>query len=282
MALSDIYAQRVNPSGLNQWNVDGVAACAAINSQVDPRIVSDDAGGAIVTWIDSRDYDNTAENVFAQRLSPSGAAMWTPNGEAICTATGTSVLARPVPDGAGGAVVTWSDTRTAAYDVYAQRINKNGSRLWTTNGVALCTAPNAQLDLAITPDGFGGAIVAWSDARDGLSDIYANRVSPGGGIPTAIGKTPASSIAVNTYPNPFATSTSIDITLSHEADVSVEVFDVAGRRVRAIELGRVSAGTTPLRLDGRNQYGQTLPSGVYFCRIHAGSDVVARKIVIQR
>ena len=46
----DIYAQRVNASGVVQWGANGVALCTAAGGQQVPTIVSDGAGGAIVTW----------------------------------------------------------------------------------------------------------------------------------------------------------------------------------------------------------------------------------------
>ena len=179
--------------------------------------------------------------------------------------------------------MTWTDDRGGNSDIYAQRVNAGGAVQWTTDGVSLCTASNGQLSPVIVADGFGGAIVAWSDSRNGLADIYANRVSAGGSIPTAIGRTPANTLsASHSSPNPFSAQTTIEITLPGEADVNVDIFDVAGRRVRALRIGLVAAGTTPLAFDGRDERGHPLPSGVYFCRIHAGNAAVTRKLVIQR
>ena len=285
--LPDIYAQRVNPSGAVQWNVDGVAVCAAVHSQVDPQIVSDGAGGALVTWNDDRGTGTGDTDIFAQRLDPNGAALWTPNGEAICSARGTQLYGRVIPDPAGGAIVAWMDTRAGGlkYDMYAQRVNGAGTVQWTANGVALCTAANGQYDPAITGDGAGGALVVWGDYRSGSTyDVYGNRVTFGGAIPTGIGDAPAASSVVlgESYPNPFSAGTVLDLALPREADVTLEVFDVAGRRVRAVELGRVAAGSTRLAFDGRDDRARALPSGVYFYRVRAAGETLTRKMVIQR
>ena len=285
--LTDIYAQRVNAAGALQWTADGIAICGAADSQNDPQVVSDGAGGAIVTWNDSRDAGTTVVDIYAQRVNGSGAAQWTADGVALCTAAGSQVFARITADDAGGAVVTWQDTRSGGlnYDIYAQRILSSGAVHWTANGVALCTAANGQIDPTIVGDGFGGALVAWGDLRSGSTfDIYGNRVTPGGAIPTGVGGTPAalSMVLGDSYPNPFSAGTALDLTLRREADVSVEVFDVAGRRVRAIELGRMSAGATRLAFDGRDDRARVLPSGVYFYRVRAADETVTRKMVIQR
>src|SRR5258706_1764817 len=51
---SDIYAQRIDAAGVVKWTGDGVAICTAAGNQNTPAIVSDGAGGAIITWYDLR------------------------------------------------------------------------------------------------------------------------------------------------------------------------------------------------------------------------------------
>jgi hypothetical protein len=182
--VSDIYAQRVSATGVPQWAGNGVAVCNAGNEQHFPAAVSDGAGGAIVTWWDFR--NGTNYDVYAQRLNAAGVPQWTTDGVALCTAGVDQIGLSTVPDGAGGAIVTWEDYRSGAPHIYAQRVSGAGVPQWTTNGVALCTADNEQHLPAIVPDGGGGAIVAWHDNRTGdiigFFHIYAQRVS-GSGVP---------------------------------------------------------------------------------------------------
>jgi hypothetical protein len=177
---SDIFAQRVDASGTPQWTGDGVALCAAVDYQFNPTIASDGAGGAIVTWYDSRNGPNT--DIYVQRVDASGVPQWTADGVALCTAANQQASPTIVADGAGGAVIAWPDGRSApfTYDVYAQRVNAAGTPQWTANGVALCTAAGSQVSTAIVSDGASGAIVTWEDSRNGASDIYARRVNASG------------------------------------------------------------------------------------------------------
>ena len=174
-ANKDIYAQHVNGSGVVQWTPNGVALCTAANHQQYPHIVSDEAGGAIVSWNDDRSAVNTY-HVYAQRVNAVGAPQWTANGVAVQTSTmgGDQVL---IPDGAGGALLAFMG---GTGDVSAQRLNASGVAQWTANGVALCVAANAQAYVQLVTDGAGGAIVGWSDARTGTIDIYARRVTAAG------------------------------------------------------------------------------------------------------
>jgi predicted lipoprotein with Yx(FWY)xxD motif len=286
--VTDIYAQRVNNAGSLQWAANGVALCTAGNDQFVQMVTTDGAGGVIAAW---RDRRSGAFDVYARRIDVTGTALWSPDGVAICTASDEQGLPAIVADGSGGAVVTWPDNRIPAhaFDIYAQRINSTGAVQWTGDGVALCTAAKNQSSPAIAADGSGGAIVAWQDLRNGNvnndnDDIYAQHVPGDGVIPTAVGSmTPAASLSVGaSYPNPFSAQTSFDMTLRNDSAVSAEVFDVAGRRVRAIAMGRMHAGAARLIFDGRDNDGRPLPSGVYFLRVRAASGTAMRKLVIAR
>ncbi|MFQ5906000.1 MAG: hypothetical protein ACE5JA_05450 [bacterium] len=90
-------------------------------------------------------------------------------------------------------------------------------------------------------------------------------------------------------PNPFSNSTLVCFRLSGDEDVctSLNIHDVAGRLVRNlwssdkadIETG---VGTFTARWDGRDEAGNAVPSGVYFCRLRTGEFEQARKMVLLR
>ncbi len=51
---TDIYSQRVGAGGLMQWTANGMSICTAPDAQTDAQVVSDQAGGAVVSWTDNR------------------------------------------------------------------------------------------------------------------------------------------------------------------------------------------------------------------------------------
>src|SRR5262245_16726846 len=165
-----------------QWQPNGVPLCAAASDQ-EPRqlyisqsIASDGVGGAIVVWLDFR--SGTGIDIYARRVSSSGALQWMADGVAVCTAETNQQLPAMVSDGAGGAIVAWTDGRNeSGSDIYAQRINSSGVAVWTANGVALCAADSIQELPVIVSDGAGGATVTWSDRRSGEFDVYAQRIA---------------------------------------------------------------------------------------------------------
>jgi hypothetical protein len=179
----DLYAQRLDADGNTLWMTDGMTVCAYSSDQDRAQIVADGAGGVIATWRDERGTDF---DIYAQRVGSQGNMLWATDGVTVCAATNNQDNPRIASDGAGGSIIAWHDARssTSGYDIYAQRVDKDGNPLWATDGVTVCGALRHQgLDgeLCIVPDGAGGAIVAWKDKRSGsYYDIYAQRVAANG------------------------------------------------------------------------------------------------------
>lgn len=161
-----------------QWKDGGIPICIDEAIQRDPQPVSDGEGGAIITW---RDFRIGSPGISARRVLDYGYLCWSPNGVMICNPDRPAWWIQMCSDGMGGAIITW-DIET--YDIYAQRVNGNGSVMWIENGVPVCTAAGFNQLPVICSDGSGGAIIAWSDYRNGSSDadIYAQRIDAGGNV----------------------------------------------------------------------------------------------------
>jgi hypothetical protein len=173
-----IYAQRIDSAGTNLWTPDGVPVSIVAGEKLRPFLIRDDSDGVIICWYDWRngsDYD-----IYAQRLDGSGNALWTTDGVVLCGAAGDQEMAFSIPDGAGGAIVTWYDARNGDWDIYAQRIDSGGSIIWTEDGVVVCQTTGDQEWVRIVSDDAGGAIIVWCDARGVDYDIYAQRLDPAG------------------------------------------------------------------------------------------------------
>ncbi|NOT33227.1 MAG: T9SS type A sorting domain-containing protein [Candidatus Eisenbacteria bacterium] len=174
----DVFAQRVNANGTTAWTASGINVCNAAGIQEALAIISDDAGGAILTWQDLR--SGGTNDIYALRVGPTGTSLWTANGRAVSVAGGSQLAPRLASDGANGAIISWHDLRGANYDIYAQRVPASGIPQWTADGVSVCNAAGNQTSSMIVSDYVGGAVITWDDARSGTSDIYAQRVGPNG------------------------------------------------------------------------------------------------------
>jgi len=109
-----------------------------------------------------------------------GGIVWGPNGVPICTAKGNQQKVKMVPDGSGGAIIVWEDSRnsgSSGLDIYAQRIDRYGNRVWQENGVPVANGTSYEGNPVVVADGNGGAIIAWEDRRATYPGIYALRIS---------------------------------------------------------------------------------------------------------
>ena len=89
------------------------------------------------------------------------------------------------------------------------------------------------------------------------------------------------------FPNPFNPETWIPYQLAKPADVTLTIYDIRGRVVRALDLGHQSAGIYQSRSraaywDGRNALGEPVASGLYFYTLTAGDFTATRKMLIMK
>jgi len=283
----EIYAQRVDASGAVHWAADGVGLCAAAGGQSYPAIALDGEGGALVAWMDERINLGNAD-IYAQRVDASGTVRWAADGVPICTAAHTQWTPIVVPDGSGGAIVAWPDGRVGdgSYDLYAQRVDASGAVLWTSNGVALCTAANNQEVPVIASDGAGGAIVVWQDSRGGSADIYAQRIDAAGTVRWAANGV-ALSAATNaqTYPAVVADGAGGAI-IAWQDYRGGSAYDIYAQRVNAAGITQWTANGLALCTAASSQLSPTLVAdGVGGATVAwsdsrggAGSDVYAQRV----
>jgi hypothetical protein len=213
---TDIRAQRVLMNGSTAWQEGGVWVTKAPRSQINPHIVGDSEGGAIITWQHEPDEDNAGCysvfedcDIYAQRLNRDGESLWQENGISISSAENSQHSPIIVSDSDGGAVIAWQDCRLYPdrdecifnMDIYVQRVTKLGNVLWTIDGIPLTEesgnqgiAPGTPLSsiIAGVKHTCGGATFVWPDGRetfcfpsyyDSNCDVFAQQLLFSNGTP---------------------------------------------------------------------------------------------------
>jgi hypothetical protein len=126
-----IFGQRVSNNGSVLWDTLGLPICSRKWGRSMPEMINDASGGAIMAWHDDRTPDNDSYPGYlydAQRVDTSGNILWATNGAPVSTATNAQSFPKIIPIDGGGAILTWADLRGGAnYDIYAQRLNANGT-----------------------------------------------------------------------------------------------------------------------------------------------------------
>ena len=96
---------------------------------------------------------------------------------------------------------------------------------------------------------------------------------------------PAETELLRNYPNPFNPETWIPYRLAQDAFVTLTIYDGNGQMVRTLDVGHQTAAvyesqSKAVHWDGRNEFGETVASGVYFYTLTAGDFSATRKMVI--
>ena len=73
------------------------------------------------------------------------------------------------------------------------------------------------------------------------------------------------------YPNPFNSTTTITYSMPQQKNVILEVFNVKGEKIATLINSRVSTGSYTVTWNGKDNFGRSVPSGIYLCRIQVGS-----------
>lgn len=170
----DIYAQRVNSTGHIQWGNNGTKICNETSQQWGPWVCATTTGDYVIAWTDHR---NGYADIYAQRVNSSGDPEWNTNGVPICTVEEEQWLEGMSNDGAGGMIFTWRDYRNQTgteSDIYVQRVDVGGGRLWGVNGTAVCNATDYQDYSKILRIG-NNIYIAWDDDR-ATSAIYIQKL----------------------------------------------------------------------------------------------------------
>lgn len=83
-------------------------------------------------------------------------------------------------------------------------------------------------------------------------------------------------------PNPFAARTVVAFELPAAADVTIAIYDVAGRKVRTLPAVSGRAGRNEFAWDGLDAAGRRVENGAYFAEVRAGAERGIRRVVLLR
>lgn len=290
-ADSGIFVVRVTAGGALPWH--GPVRVLSASHGIDGlRLVPARNGDAVLVWRDARIPGN--ETIHAQRIGHGGKLQWDTGPLPVCVAPGPKDHVAAAPDNEGGVYIAWGDTRPEGR-VFATHLDRQGRTLdgWDVGGTPVCE-PVAELwDVQMVRDGFGAAIVAWTDARVPHGVTQAMRLLPNGpasreskpvaGVsreaPPVAGTASAENFTLRGMsPNPGSGGSVIRFSLPDAARAALSLFDLNGRRVWTRDVGGLGAGDHAIRFEDGGQ----LPPGVYLARLTRGDATTSARVSIIR
>jgi hypothetical protein len=79
------------------------------------------------------------------------------------------------------------------------------------------------------------------------------------------------------FPNPFNSSTTVEVTLPRSEEVNVCLVDITGRVVLTKSFGRLGTGTHNLTISAEG-----VPSGLYFIQTNLAGEQMVRPVVLMK
>jgi hypothetical protein len=191
------------------------------------------------------------------------------NGQFLFGVRGIPNVGGDLTPTSNGMIAVATDYDAPATHVVAKRIHTSGRILWQSP-VALAGLGGGVMfyNASCSSDGGDGAVVALGDYR---YDFCAQRVLSNG----MLGSPP---LAVLQHPDARIQSLSADrvsYILPQAGNITLDLFDLLGRRIATLQDGFQSAGSYITRIDKPD-----LPSGVYLVRLDAGGEASVGKIAI--
>jgi len=84
------------------------------------------------------------------------------------------------------------------------------------------------------------------------------------------------------YPNPFNPTTNIRFVLPERQKVNIRIYDVNGHLIKVLIDTVMPRGYNSVTWDGRDEHGNIVSSGIYFCQLKTKGFKQTRKMVLLR
>ncbi len=175
----------------------------------------------------------------------------------------------------GPASPVWSYTATGFYSQHLggnQRLpNGNTMIAEATSGNLFEVDSAGRTVWSYTPGGEIVRVLRYGTEYPGVAIL---------GTEEEVAALPNSVHLLSNYPNPFNSSTKINIKIDKLASVKLSIYNANGELISKLVDGRLIAGDHNFDWNGKNMNGMSVNSGVYFCRLQSGSTVQTRKLVL--
>ena len=110
----DIYAQKIDLNGNLLWGPEGIPVCTQANDQLNPRVTSDNNGGAYIIWDDGRVEGHPHEDIYMQHIDSNGQIVFDTDGKAVCDAVGEQFSPLIKTNSENSVFTVWSSCLTTS------------------------------------------------------------------------------------------------------------------------------------------------------------------------
>lgn len=166
----------ITVNNFSQWSqnpYENNPICTVSGGQQSPRITSDSKGGAIIAW---EDFRNDTSRIYVQRIDKNGNIKWNINGVPLCNFKSGQSSPHIINDSNGGAIIVWVDDRYGNFDLFVQRIDSLGNKLWNSDGLLVFENSGNQTQPQIVKTSDNIFYVVCLDDRMGTQNLFIQKI----------------------------------------------------------------------------------------------------------
>jgi len=182
--------------------------------------------------------------------------------------------------GTKGSISMGTKIFTYYYDIITQSakifVSDNNGSNWSEAGNNLPTAITSSLNnfLAVTQD----YLYCYISSSQAVTGVYRLKINSTSAIED---ENISSDFSLEqNYPNPFNPETTISYKLQVASNVSLKVYDVLGNEVATLRFQLKQQGNYKVMFNVKTPYMASLPSGIYFYTLKAGSFSSTKKMLL--
>ncbi|MHB1050976.1 MAG: T9SS type A sorting domain-containing protein [Bacteroidota bacterium] len=239
-------------------------------------------GPTIITGTDGALFSSSAEPIvdYMYSIVPMIFMKDTVAGNSVFNEGETKIISWIYKHVGGGGIVDYYYVTIISWADSGGTIEPAGEFQVPNHGVKTFTVtPDSgyQIDSVVVNNVNRGAVTAFTFQSPDVDQFIRAYFSP---ITSSVGNEkniPLTMALYDNYPNPFNPTTTIHYDLDRDADVSIEVYDMLGRRVGSLIHEYKKAGKHTAAFDGSR-----LSSGTYYYKMTAGNYTAVKKMVLMK
>jgi len=82
------------------------------------------------------------------------------------------------------------------------------------------------------------------------------------------------------YPNPFNSQTNIEFQVPNQSIIKLEIYNILGQKIRTLVNQEISPGNYSVSWNGKNDFGESVNSGIYFIKFSSDSFSDTKKMTL--
>lgn len=180
---------------------------------------------------------------------------------------------------------TQSETNVSGYQIYRNTAEDISTAMTMDAFIPATNTSQSQYYAYYDRDLYDtGTYYYWLESVDfdGSSNFYGPIPVRYEGLQAGIPSVPAITSIAKNFPNPFNPRTTIVYGMEKDGELSIDIYNLRGQKVRSLMQAKRKAGWHTISWDGDNDLGKALGSGVYYVRMQANGKSLLHKVVMMK